>query len=78
MRRAGCAQSVPRQAAQPVYLYDAEGRRWAKGSIGSLSCNFSSNGFAPTSTYLLGPAGEQLTELNGSGGWIHTTMGNCP
>jgi RHS repeat-associated protein len=68
-----CAVS-PQAGGATGYLYDAEGQRWAKGSIGSLSCNFSSNGFAPTSTYLLGPAGEQLTELNGSGGWIHTNV----
>jgi hypothetical protein len=64
------AAVLPAQAA----FRRAEGRRWAKGSIGSLSCNFSSNGFAATNTYLLGPGGEQLTELNGSGGWVHTNV----
>jgi YD repeat-containing protein len=65
---------APQAGGATGYLYDAEGQRWAKGSIGSLSCNFSSNGFAATSTYLLGPAGEQLTELNGAGGWVHTNV----
>jgi YD repeat-containing protein len=68
-----CAVAPPAGGATG-YLYDAEGQRWAKGSLGSLSCNFSSNGFAATSTYLLGPAGEQLTGLNGASGWVHTNV----
>jgi RHS repeat-associated protein len=47
-----------------AYIYDAEGRRVAKtNSTGS-----------PTSVYVLGLGGEQVTELNGSGGWVHTNV----
>lgn len=49
------------------YIYDADGNRVAKGTLSSLSCNSASNGFAVTETYILGPGGEQLTELDGSG-----------
>jgi len=48
----------------PQYIYDAEGRRVAKTN---------SSG-APTSVYVLGLGGEQVTELNGSGGWVHTNV----
>ncbi len=68
-----CA-AAPISGGATGYLYDAEGQRWAKGSLSSLSCNYSSNGFAATSTYLLGPADEQLTELDGSGNWKHTNV----
>ena len=59
------------------YVYDAEGNRVAKGSLpmialsAALSCDFS-NGFTVTNEYLLGPHGEQLTELDGKGNWLHT------
>ncbi len=45
------------------YLYDAEGQRVAK-----------LNGTALTNLYLLGLNGEQVTELNGSGGWLHSNV----
>ncbi len=53
-------------------LYDAEGRRVAKGTVSSLSCNFAANGFSPTSQYLLDTQGQPMTELDGSGNWVHT------
>jgi RHS repeat-associated protein len=46
----------------PTYMYDAEGLRVAK--LGS--------GGAVATSYLLGPDGEQVTELNASGGWVHS------
>jgi RHS repeat-associated protein len=56
------------------YIYDAEGRRVAKGTITSLSCDTSSNGFVQTASYILGPSGEQITEMDGNGNWIHTNV----
>jgi len=57
------------------YVYDAAGSRVAKGSLTSFSCNFSSNGFSTTSSYVLGPDGDQVTEYSVSGAtssWVHT------
>lgn len=46
---------------QPTYLYDADGQRVAKYSGGTI-----------TASYLLGLGGEQVTELNNSGAWVHS------
>ena len=54
------------------YLYDAEGRRVAKGSVGSLTCAAPDAGFTLKNQYLLGQGGEQVTELNGAGTVQHT------
>jgi len=66
------------------YLYDAEGRdadgnRVAKGTITSMSCDTSVNGLATAGNetgYVLGPGGEQVTELaqdaNGTMNWQRT------
>src|SRR6185437_14448129 len=64
------------------YIYDAEGRRVAKGTITAslnpltqpLSCNPASNGFTLTESYVLGQGGEQLTTLNGSQNWVRTNV----
>jgi RHS repeat-associated protein len=59
------------------YIYDAEGHRVAKGSITSFSCDSTSNGFTATTVYVLGPGGEQLSELTSqSGTWqaAHTNV----
>jgi len=48
---------------QPTYLYDAEGRRVAKYSGSTISA-----------MYLLDLAGNQVTELNGSGTWMHSNV----
>ena len=63
------------------YLYDAEGARVAKGTISSWSCDSSlnsngvpNNGFMLTNTYVIGPSGEQLTEIDGNGNWLHTNV----
>jgi RHS repeat-associated protein len=60
------------------YLYDANGQRVAKGIISSWSCDPTANGFNATSNYVLGPSGEQLTELdldsNGTMTWQHTNV----
>jgi RHS repeat-associated protein len=49
----------------------------SKGSITSWSCDAGTNGYTPTNEYVLGPGGEQLTELNttsGSLAWAHTNV----
>jgi|GEM_PF-3410490 len=45
------------------YLYNAEGRRVAKGTLSSFTCDFSSNGFTMTNEYIPGPDGNTLTEV---------------
>ena len=67
------------------YLYDAEGRRVAKGSITvssttplpSSMCNPATNGFAATESYVLCQAGEELTTYTWSGSqstWARTNV----
>ena len=50
-----------------LYLYDGEGRRVAKVSNPTFSCT-PSTGFTLQQTYLLGPSGEHITELEGPTG----------
>ena len=45
------------------YIYDADGTRVAKGSISTLSCDLATNGFQTQNDYILGPGGEQMTEM---------------
>jgi RHS repeat-associated protein len=54
---------VPGMTTYTGYLYDAEGTRVAKGSITSLSCDPAVNGFQTINDYVLGPGGEQATEM---------------
>lgn len=64
------------------YLYDAEGRRVAKGTAHTvlangqyiMSCDTTINGYSETAGYVLGPNGEQVTEMDGSGNWVHTNV----
>jgi RHS repeat-associated protein len=63
------------------YLYDADGRRVAKGTITVTStplapsvCNPATNGFTLTESYVLGQAGEELTTLNVDGSWQRTNV----
>jgi RHS repeat-associated protein len=59
------------------YVYDASGTRVAKGSLTSwpTTCGApGSNGFSLTNQYLLDLGGDQVTELNGSGGWVHSNV----
>jgi len=47
----------------------------AKGSLTSFNCNFASNGFSVTASWVLGPGSDQVTEYSVSGGastWVHT------
>jgi len=45
------------------YIYDATGARVAKLTSGAAS-----------SVYILGTGGQQITEVNGSGGWVHSNV----
>jgi RHS repeat-associated protein len=63
------------------YIYDAEGRRVVKGTITTMSCDPSSNGFSATvneTDYVLDQDGHQVTEMasDGNGGmaWAHTNV----
>jgi hypothetical protein len=56
------------------YLYDAEGHRVAKGSLTSFSCDLSANGFQATNVYIIGPDGQEMTEVDGAGNWVHTNV----
>ena len=55
------------------YLYDGEGSRIASGTLTSLSCNFATNGFSLTKSWVRN-AGNQEGEWNGSGVWQHTNI----
>jgi RHS repeat-associated protein len=68
--------------AQFRYIYDASGLRVAKGTFtGSFPAK---NTVCPapvpgtnvtlTAQYLLNLGGEQVTELNGTGGWVHSNV----
>jgi RHS repeat-associated protein len=69
---------IPGMTAMTGYLYDANGTRVAKGSISVWSCDPAVNGFQTTSDYILGPGGEQVTEMamdaNNSMAWQHTNV----
>ena len=58
------------------YIYDAGGTRVGKGTItnSAAGCNTAQNGFTATNSYVLGPSGEQLTETDGNGNWIHSNV----
>jgi RHS repeat-associated protein len=51
-----------------AYIYDADGRRVAKGSANWGSCDPSANGFQASTDYVLGPGGEQVTEVTVNNG----------
>ena len=63
-------------ATYTQYIYDAEGRRVAKGSGTSLSCGAptTANRFTLSSQYLLDQSGNQAYELGASGNWIHSNI----
>jgi RHS repeat-associated protein len=65
------------------YIYDADGTRVAKGSLTQFTCDLNPadsayNGFQPTTDYILGPGGEQVTEMamdsNNTMAWQHTNV----
>jgi RHS repeat-associated protein len=69
---------IPGMTIMTGYLYDAEGTRVAKGRISTWSCDPTVNGFQTTNDYILGPGGEQVTEMamdaNNSMAWQHTNV----
>src|ERR1039457_7049879 len=77
-----CAVSSPTvngMTAMTGYLYDADGTRVAKGTIQNMSsCDPAVNHFQTTNDYILGPGGEQVTEMamdaNNSMAWLHTNV----
>ena len=78
-----CATRQPLLAGlykQTQYVYDAEGNRVAEGMITDWSkgCDLTQNGFQQTKTYIVGPGGEQMTELSvdatQTSSWVHTNV----
>lgn len=76
-----CAVQEQQYDGMPVmvgYIYDADGNRVAKGTITSMSCDPSVNGFTATANYVVDEAGHQLSELdpdsNGTMAWQHTNV----
>jgi RHS repeat-associated protein len=72
-----CAVSstqIPGITTMTGYIYDADGTRVAKGTITSLSCDPTSNGFQFSENYVLGPGGEELTMIDGQGNWQRTNL----
>lgn len=61
--------AIPGVPLMTGYLYDAEGVRVAKGSITTMSCDSTANGFQITQNYVLGPSGEELSMLDGNNNW---------
>jgi RHS repeat-associated protein len=53
------------------YIYDAGGTRVSKGSITAWSCDPGISGFKAINDYILGPGGEQITEMG-----VNTSAGN--
>lgn len=76
--------TIPYMTIMTGYLYDAEGRRVAKGTITAWSCDPTVNHFQTTNDYILGLAGEQVTEMGVGGAssgsttnglvWQHTNV----
>lgn len=60
------------------YIYNAEGQRVAKGVITTWSCDPATNGFTAQKDFIIGPSGEQLTEMgmgeSGVMAWNHTNV----
>lgn len=69
---------TPGMTVMTGYIYDADGQRVAKGTIAKWSCDPSVNGFQTINDYVLGPSGEQVTEMgmdaNGNLVWQHTNV----
>ena len=68
------SSAMPSMSLMTGYLYDANGARVAKGTITTMSCDPTKNGFQFTKSYVLGPGGEELTTLDGSNTWLRTNV----
>ena len=70
------ATTISGGLAMTGYIYNAEGNRVSKGSINSWSCDLSINGYSSLIDYVLGSAGETLSEvgygLNAARTWQRT------
>ena len=42
--------------------------------IETMSCDITVNGFTPEAGYVVGPSGEQLTEVDANNNWVHTNV----
>jgi RHS repeat-associated protein len=60
-----------------LYIYDADGRRVAKGSIIQATCDRTAPGFQLTNTYILDQSGQQVSEVDGQGTWEHIDVYLC-
>jgi RHS repeat-associated protein len=60
------------------YVYNPGGQRVSKGTITTWSCDPAVSGFTATNDYVLGPNGEQVTEMamgaNKTMSWQHTNV----
>jgi len=63
------------------YIYDAEGARIGKGTLASAPSTYTAtcapplgSGFTLTNRYLVDLGGNQVTELNGAGVWLHSNV----
>jgi RHS repeat-associated protein len=68
------SEPMPGMTAMTGYLYDADGVRVAKGTITTMSCDPTTNGFQFTENYVLGPGGEELTMIDGNNNWQRTNV----
>ena len=68
------SEPIPGTYEMTAYVYDSQGNRVGKGSITTLSCNKSTNGFVASAGYVTGLHGEQMTETNGTTEWVHTNV----
>jgi len=76
-----CAVSntpLPGMTTLTGYIYSASGSRVSKGTIATMSCDPAIAGFTPTNDFILGPGGEQETEVgwdaNNTLAWQHTNV----
>ncbi|WP_263418066.1 RHS repeat-associated core domain-containing protein [Terriglobus albidus] len=67
-----CAVSGP--GGNIGYLYDAQGQRVAKGTITSLSCNPSQNGFTMTEEIITTAGGAQTVRFDSQGAWTESDL----
>jgi RHS repeat-associated protein len=69
--------SMPGMTSMTGYLYDADGARVAKGTITSMNCDPTANGFQFSESYVLGPGDEELTIFSVASGvanWQRTNV----
>lgn len=65
---------VPGMTQTIGYIYDPEGERVAKGTITTMSCDPSTNGFKLTVSYVRSAGGESLTALGPDGDPLYSNV----